>query len=94
MQSTPHHSIMTYCLLPLSSELPFFGLPSSSSEASEELSNLCFFAFCLILRTISMAIFWCSLVCECRSKPSTVSQSTLQIRHQPILDGLLFLELS
>lgn len=56
--------------------------------------NFCFFAFCLIVLTISMAIFWCSFVCECKSKPSTVSQSTLHIRHHPMLEAFLLLKLS
>jgi hypothetical protein len=59
----------------------------------EQTYDLCFFAFCLMVTTISRAIFWCSLVCECKSRASTVSQSTLHIRHHPML-GFLFLELS
>lgn len=76
-------------------KLIFFYMYATALITNQRIAyNFCFFAFCLIVLTISIAIFWCSFVCECKSRPSTVSQSTLHIRHHPMLEVFLLLKLS
>ena len=48
----------------------------------------------LIVLTIFIVIFLCSFMCECKSIPSTVSQSTLHIQHHSMLKAFLLLKLS